>query len=108
MISSRSLEGVAIVILGSARAGSGRPPSACRTFRTLPYPAGEATVPAKKRAYLDMKADQPLADYLPPAPAAAGLCQVLPAPGGGVRGYAFRLGSAAFPHLKLQVIDYDN
>ena len=32
---------------------------------------------------------------------------MLSATGGGTRGYAFRLGSAAFPHLKLQVVDYD-
>src|SRR5438552_2432273 len=81
---------------------------ACRIFLELAYPGGEETIPAKRRVYFSVAPDQPLEGFLPPAPAASGIGQVLPAAGGRTRGYAFRLGSAAFPHLKLQVVDYDN
>jgi len=81
---------------------------ACRIFLELAYPGGEETIPVKRRVYLGLTPDQPLEAFLPPAPAACGIGQVLPAAGGRSRGYAFRLGSSTFPHLKLQVIDYDN
>jgi hypothetical protein len=81
---------------------------ACRIFFNLAYPGGEETIPAKRRVYLHLSPEEPLEAFLPPAPAASGIGQVLPAPGGRTRGYAFRLGSAAFPHLKLQIVDYDN
>src|SRR5438105_2129378 len=80
---------------------------ACRIFLQLAYPDGEDTIPAKRRVYLHLAPDQPLADYLPPAPAASGIGQELPASDNRPRGYAFRLGSATFPHLKLQVVDYN-
>jgi len=81
---------------------------ACCIFLQLAYPGGEETIPAKRRVYLGLTPEQPLEAFLPPAPAASGIGQVL-APGGGrSHGYAFRLGSATFPHLKLQVIDYEN
>jgi hypothetical protein len=82
---------------------------ACRIFMTIAYPAGPGSIPAKKQPYFEIPHDQPVTNYLPPAPVAEGVCQALHAPGGGVHGYAFRLGSATFPHLKLklQVIDYD-
>src|SRR5262245_55644576 len=78
---------------------------ACRTFLKLAYPGGEQTIPPKKRAFLNIPADAPLASLLPPAPAALGVCQVIKGEGGAPRGYAFRLGSSAFPHLKLQVTE---
>jgi len=81
---------------------------ACRIFLQLAYPAGVETIPAKRRVYLGLTTGEPLEEFLPPAPAAAGICQVLAPSGGRSRGYAFRLGSATFPHLKLQVVDYDN
>jgi hypothetical protein len=81
---------------------------ACRIFLELAYPGGEETIPLKKRPYLHVTPDQPLASLLPPAPTASGIGQVLPAAGGRTRGYCFRLGSATFPHLKLQVVDYEN
>ncbi len=83
---------------------------ACRTFLKLAYPGGPDTIPPKKRVYFDLPLDQPVANFLPPASVAQEICQVLPAQGGGVRGFAFRLGSAHFPNLKLklQMIDYDN
>jgi len=72
---------------------------ACRIFLTLAYPDGEPSIPAAKRAYLSIPAEPGLEMLLKPP-----VCQLLPRPEGGVRGYAFRLGSNAFPHLKLQVV----
>jgi hypothetical protein len=71
---------------------------ACRVFLRLAYPGGEQAVPAAKRAYLSLAAGpSPEALLGPP------VGQKLPAPGGGVRGYALRLGCVHYPHLKLQV-----
>lgn len=75
---------------------------ACRTFMRLAYPGGSHTIPAAKRVYYDLPLDQPIANFLPPV-AAPDLCQTLCAEDGNIRGYAFRLGSAHFPHLKLKV-----
>lgn len=82
---------------------------ACHVFMTLAYPGGAAAVPAKKKPYYDIPGDRPIHEYLTPAPIAEGICQPLSVPGGGVRGFALRLGSTHFPHLKLkmQLIDYD-
>jgi hypothetical protein len=71
---------------------------ACRIFLALAYPEG-CLAPAKQ-AYFNVRPDQPLEPLLAPP-----LCQVLPAPQGGVRGYAFRLGCGTFPHMKLRVVD---
>ncbi len=72
---------------------------ACRIFLSLAYPEGEPSVPATKRAYLQIPAELGLELLLRPP-----VCQLLARPDGGIRGYAFRLGSNAFPHLKLQVV----
>jgi hypothetical protein len=80
--------------LTSARLGR-----ACRIFLERAYPEGEHTIPPPRRVFLAIAPGQPLEGLLVPP-----LCRVLPAAGGGVRGYAFRLGSAAYPHLKLQVV----
>jgi hypothetical protein len=79
---------------------------ACRIFLTMAYPEGKSTIPATKRAYLDICFEDPLEALLRPP-----VCQVLPrvsdvggTPIAGIRGYAFRLGSSTFPHLKLQVV----
>lgn len=72
---------------------------ACQIFLALAYPQGEPSIPAAKRAFLRIPAEQRL-DLLLHAP----VCQLLARPEGGVRGYAFRLGSHRFPHLKLQVV----
>jgi hypothetical protein len=76
---------------------------ACSIFMELAYPSGIAAIPLKKRAYYVMDAGRPLADYVPPAPQAGGIAQELSSRKDGPRGYEFRLGSAHFPHLKLQV-----
>lgn len=76
---------------------------ACRTFLQRAYPAGEHTIPPAKRALLAPDPTGPLEPLLAPP-----LCQPVMAPGGGLRGYAFRLGSAVYPHLKLQVVACDD
>ncbi len=73
---------------------------ACRVFLALAYPAGAASIPATRRPFAALAPDQPLEPLL----ATAGVCEKLLTPAGGLRGYAFRLGSAQFPHVKLQVI----
>lgn len=77
---------------------------ACRLFMDLAYPGGPETMPPAKRIYHDLPDGEPMSKFLPPAPAAVGVCQVVP-PGETCRvGYAFRLGSAHFPNLKLSIL----
>ena len=76
---------------------------ACRSFLRLAYPEGEHTIPPGKRGYLSVAPDQDLGGVLVPP-----VCEALPAPGGGARGHSFRLGSARYPHLKLQVVAQDD
>jgi hypothetical protein len=76
---------------------------ACRTFLGLAYPGGVSTIPPAKQRFLVLEADEPLESLLVPP-----LCEVLRQPQGGERGYAIRLGSAAYPHLKLQVVFCDH
>jgi hypothetical protein len=76
---------------------------ACRTFLRLAYPDGPEAVPLAKQPYLRIDPSAPLEPLLAPP-----VCQALPAPGGGVRGYSFRLGCAHYPHLKLQVVTTDD
>lgn len=76
---------------------------ACRNFLGLAYPGGPPTVPAAKQPYLHIDPVAPLGPLLAPP-----VCQALPAPSGGVRGYAFRLGCTHYPHLKLQVVTTDD
>src|SRR5579862_7391715 len=80
---------------------------ACRIFMALAYPDGPGSIPVSKRAYAEIDLDGSLADYLPPTPRALGVCQDL-SRAGGMLGYEFRLGSAAYPHLKLriQLVDF--
>jgi hypothetical protein len=72
---------------------------ACRTFLTLAYPEGEGSIPSSKCVYFHLPAEQPLESVLAPP-----VCQTLRTESGGLRGYALRLGSASYPHLKLQVV----
>jgi hypothetical protein len=65
----------------------------------LAYPEGGEAIPPAKRAYGQIAPDQYLGPLLGPP-----VCVPLPAEEGGIRGYAFRLGSSRFPHLKLQVV----
>jgi hypothetical protein len=77
---------------------------ACRTFLEQAYPGGEPTIASNRRVFLAIPADVPLADWL----AAQPLCERLRNPAGGLRGYALRLGSSQFPHIKLQVTEPDH
>ncbi len=72
---------------------------ACSRFLTLAYPGGPSTIPAGKRVFLNLAPEEPLEPLLQPP-----LCEVLRTPQGAQRGYAIRLGSAGYPHLKLQVV----
>jgi hypothetical protein len=79
---------------------------ACRIFLKLAYPGGLSSIPVAKRAYLDIPEAPDLELLLRPP-----VCQILPrlpclgeTSAEGIRGYAFRLGSQVFPHLKLQVV----
>jgi hypothetical protein len=72
---------------------------ASRIFLKLAYPEGEPSIPAAKRAYLGVSTDAEFEELLKPP-----VCQFLTRPEGGIRGYAFRLGSKSFPHLKLQIV----
>lgn len=74
---------------------------ACRTFLQLAYPEGELTIPAPKRVFWDLRPDSLATMLIPP------LCQPLTTAKADYRGYAIRLGSAAFPHLKLQMLEND-
>jgi hypothetical protein len=75
---------------------------ACQTFLKLAYPKGPESMPPKKRVYFDLPQERPVEEFLPPAvPADVG--QVVPGAEGEVRGYALRLGSEHFPHLKLKI-----
>jgi hypothetical protein len=72
---------------------------ACQLFLKHAYPQGAGTVPPLVAAFLTLDPAGPFEHLLRPP-----LCQSLPAPEGGVRGYALRLGCAGYPHLKLQVV----
>jgi hypothetical protein len=75
---------------------------ACRIFLTLAYPDGNHTIPPAKTVYSRIEDSQNLESLLEPP-----VCQKLTSPEGRVRGFALRLGSSHYPHLKLQVIDCD-
>ncbi len=74
---------------------------ACRTFLTLAYPDGAQTIPATRAPFLHIDDSTVLASLLIPP-----ICQTI-SKNGQVRGYAFRLGCAHYPHLKLQVVNCD-
>jgi hypothetical protein len=76
---------------------------ACRLFMEQAYPDGLDTIPENRRPYAVIPLDGSIADYIPPAPLAAGICQDLSKLKAGVPGYEFRLGSAGHLHLKLRI-----
>jgi hypothetical protein len=71
---------------------------ATRIFLALAYPEGEHTIPPVRRLDLLLASNQPLETLLSPP-----ICQTQSSPAGESQGYAFRLGSGHFPHMKLQV-----
>jgi hypothetical protein len=76
---------------------------ACRIFMALAYPDGVATVPERLRLFCDIGAERTMDDFLPSSPLCTGVTQDLSKLKTGTPGYAFRLGSAKFPHLKLRI-----
>jgi hypothetical protein len=76
---------------------------ACRIFLERAYPDGELTMATSRRPFLNMAPEQPLSAFL----GVREVCEKLLTPTGALRGYAFRLGSVRFPHLKLQVTDHN-
>ena len=72
---------------------------ACHLFLAHAYPQGPGTIPAPVAVFLSIDPEGPHEHLLRPP-----LCQTLRTAEGGVRGYALRLGSSAYPHLKLQVV----
>jgi hypothetical protein len=76
---------------------------ACRIFLERAYPEGECSMPPSRRPFVAIPPDQPLAALV----GMREVCEKLLTPEGAIRGYAFRLGSSRFPHLKLQVIGHD-
>lgn len=81
---------------------------ACRVFLNLAYPAGRDSIPSRKQPYLDIAADAPVTDYLPPSPTSQGVAREVKDAAGVVHAIEFRLGSAHFPHLKLRVEKMNN
>ena len=79
----------------------------CRLFMEHAYADALDKIPPKKKAYLDMPEEGELADYLPPAPAAAGIVEDMAKRKQGPVGFELRLGCAHFPHLKLRVQHMD-
>jgi hypothetical protein len=77
--------------------------SACRIFLRLAYPAGEATVPEKRRLYAHLPPGHDLGEYHAQHPFPTGNFQILTEPDGTPRVYVVRLGSAHYPHLKIKV-----
>ncbi len=75
---------------------------ACRVFLAHAYPQGVHAVPANRSAFLELNLRAPLDAVLKPP-----ICQTLTTDG-RLRGYALRLGSADYPHLKLQVVNCDH
>jgi hypothetical protein len=76
---------------------------ACWTFLTLAYPGGIATVPAPRRIFANIPPDTDLTALLIPP-----ICEALRTPEGSIKGYALRLGSASYPHLKLRIDSRDD
>lgn len=76
---------------------------ACRLFFSLAYPAGEDSIPSNRRCFRELPANQEWAEYLTQHPLPANLLQTIRDPEGLFRGYALRLGSGHFPHLKLKL-----
>ena len=76
---------------------------ACRIFLDVAYPDGLASIPGRLHPYADIPPDAPIGDYLPGGSLAAGVVQDLSKSKTSLPGYAFRLGSAKYPHLKLRI-----
>jgi hypothetical protein len=72
---------------------------ACDIFLTHAYAGEEAAIPPNRLCYLHIAPNTPLDTLLTPP-----VCQPLRKPEGQLRGYAWRLGSPHYPHLKLHAV----
>lgn len=72
---------------------------ACRIFLHLAYPGAPESIPEPRRGFWDLDEGQELEPLQRPP-----LCEPLRNENGSRRGYAWRLGSASYPHLKLQAV----
>jgi hypothetical protein len=75
---------------------------ASQIFLAWAYPGGPSSIPPAKSAFVRLLDEPPLESRLVPP-----LCEVLRRADGSLRGYALRLGSSIYPHLKLQVTSQD-
>jgi hypothetical protein len=75
---------------------------ACRIFLERAYPRGPDTIPPPNNHFFALDVAQPVESVL-----VLPVCQPLLRRDGGLRGYALRLGSVLYPHLKLQIVDHD-
>jgi hypothetical protein len=73
---------------------------AFRHYFTQAYPDGDHTIPPSKAHCLALHESIDLETLF-----ASPLCQTISDCKGVFRGFSFRLGSAVFPHLKLQVTE---
>jgi hypothetical protein len=74
---------------------------ACRLFLPLAYCA-EASIPAKRRCFLDLPAGEDMFAYLAGNAAANEWCQVV-GKDGQVQALLIRLGCSHYPNLKLKI-----
>jgi len=75
---------------------------ACRIFLEQAYPLGPDTIPPPNNRFFALDVAQPVESVLVPP-----VCQPLLRRDGRLHGYALRLGSELYPHLKLQIVDHD-
>lgn len=76
---------------------------ACRVFLDHAYPGGEAAIPQSCHCFYNIASDRPIEEVLPPHPFVGAIGRELRDNQGKLRGFAFRLGSASYPHLKLKI-----
>jgi len=76
---------------------------ACRLFLERAYPQGTDTIPPPKNSFFALNVAQSVESVLLPP-----VCQPIVRSDGSLRGYTLRLGSAAHPHVKLQIMDHDD
>ncbi len=83
---------------------------ATRLFVSLAYSGGEAAVPARKRALLDLPPGKEMVAQLADDPSLRECCQLVAGKNGRSRALLIRLGCNHYPHLKLkaQLIDHED
>ncbi len=77
--------------------------SACRIFLSLAYPS-EDLIPTPRRLYLSLPPGKLLVDLHTETPFPPSTFQVISGKEEMIDGFAIRLGSYDFPHLKLKIL----